>query len=228
VGKAITLELGAAGADVVIHCRESKAEGEALAGDLSRLGVRAGIVRADFAEEPRGVVAEAARVAKRPITILVNSASSFPQVAFAAMTRKQLHDSISVNAWAPFVLMREFAAQGKPGSIVNMLDSHILDPERQRATYSVAKGMLADLTRMAAMEYAPAIRVNGVAPGPILAPKGLDDVLEALGKKLPLRRHGEPQDIAQAVRYLCEARFVTGHVLFVDGGRHMLGEDRRG
>jgi pteridine reductase len=227
LGKAIALELASAGADVVIHCRESEDEARTLAKDIERMGGGAWVVEADFARSAEGVIAQARKAARQPLSILVNSASSFPQDPLMRMDRRQLDASVTVNAWAPFVLMRGFAAQGQPGCIVNILDSHIIDPERQRASYSIAKGILADMTRMCAMEFAPAIRVNGVAPGPILAPKGLEDVLESLGRRLPLKRHGEPHDIAQAVRYLCEAKFVTGHVLFVDGGRHMQGEDGR-
>ena len=115
---------------------------------------------------------------------------------------------IQVNAWAPFVLSREFARRVSRGKIVNLLDTRIAGHERTHAAYLLSKKMLASSRRMCALEFAPGITVNAVAPGAILPPAGKGpEYLEELAKRLPLKRHGGPQDIVDAVLYLLEQRF---------------------
>ena len=228
MGKAIAMELASAGADVVVHCRESEEEADELAGSLRRLGVGAWVVQADFAKPDgaEGLVGKGAKASGKPLSILVNSASSFPQDPLRSMDRRQLDASISVNAWAPFVLLREFAAQAKAGCVVNIVDSHILDPERQRASYSIAKGMLADFTRMGAMELAPSIRVNAVAPGFIttaMTDALPENVKEEMKKAIPMGRFGTIEDVANAVLFFAspESAYITGQVMHVNGGMYM-------
>ena len=129
-----------------------------------------------------------------------------------------------INAWAPFVLGRALARERRGGCIVNLLDSRITDYDAEHAAYHLSKRMLATLTRMMALEFAPRVRVNAVAPGLILPPPGEDDgYLERLKRTNPLERHGEPADVAEAVLFLARSLFVTGQTIFVDGGRHMRG-----
>jgi NAD(P)-dependent dehydrogenase (short-subunit alcohol dehydrogenase family) len=108
-----------------------------------------------------------------------------------------------------------------------MLDSRIAGLDMSHVAYILSKRALAALTEMMAVEFAPGIAVNGVAPGLILPPPGKDEAyLDELAKGLPLKRHGNPGDIADAVMYLLRSDFVTGQVIFVDGGRRLLELDR--
>jgi NAD(P)-dependent dehydrogenase (short-subunit alcohol dehydrogenase family) len=133
-----------------------------------------------------------------------------------------------VNAWAPFVLSREFARLADHGKIVNLLDTRIIGHDREHVAYVLSKKMLAVLTVMCAREFAPDFTVNGIAPGLILPPAGKDEsYLDKLAEKVPLRKHGGPQDIVDAVLYLLKSDYVTGQVIYVDGGRHLL-EDGHG
>ncbi len=130
--------------------------------------------------------------------------------------------NIQVNAWVPFVLNREFARRAREGKIINLLDSRIDGFDWTHVSYILSKHVLSVLTRMTALEFAPRITVNGVAPGLILPPPGKDHgYLDQLTDTVPLQRHGDPRDIAEAVLYLLKNDFVTGEVIHVDGGRHL-------
>lgn len=225
LGRAIALALGEAGADVVIHCHRSREEAEKTAADVQAHGVQAWVVQADLADPdgPARLFDEALRVAG-PLDILVDNASIFPADVVTDFSDDRLDACLRVNARAPLALDRAFAAQGRAGAIVHLLDCRIVDHDREHAAYHLSKRMLFSLTRMLAEEFAPAVRVNGVAPGLIFPPPGGDEsYLERLAHTNPLNRHGDPGDVARAVLYLLASPFVTGDVLFVDGGRHLRG-----
>ncbi len=144
-------------------------------------------------------------------------------VGFGDVTRH-----LQVNAWAPFVLSRDFARLAERGKIINLLDTRITGYDRTHVAYVLSKRMLSVLTMMCALEFAPEFTVNAVAPGLILPPAGKDEsYLDGLAKTVPLRKHGGPGDIADAVLYLLKSDFVTGQIIYVDGGRH-LGEEHHG
>jgi NAD(P)-dependent dehydrogenase (short-subunit alcohol dehydrogenase family) len=176
-----------------------------------------------------------ATAAAGPLDVLVNSASSFPSNRLNEMTLQELHVAVDVNAFIPLVLSREFAredshensrenSRANSRSIVNLLDTRIVDYDREHVAYHLSKRMLFTLTRMMAVEFAPHIRVNAVAPGLILPPPGKDEAyLEAQVNTNPLHRVGKVEDVARAVLFLVRSNFVTGQVLFVDGGRHLRG-----
>ncbi|MCX5795292.1 MAG: SDR family oxidoreductase [Elusimicrobia bacterium] len=226
LGRAIALALGRAGADVVVHCRGSLAEAQALAGELRGLGRQAWTAQADLddASQVEALFADACRSAGGGLDILVNSASIFPTGRLDGLQPAELERNIRVNALAPFVLGRALARSGRGGCIVNLLDSRITDYDAEHAAYHLSKRLLATFTRMMALEYAPKVRVNAVAPGLILPPPGEgQDYLERLKGTNPLQRHGGPEDVADAVLFLARSAFVTGQTIFVDGGRHMRG-----
>ncbi len=222
IGKAIALALADRGAGIVAHCRR---EGDAaeLLGDLAAIGVRSWVVTADLQkpDDCEGLV-ERALVHGGSLDVLVNNASIFPASDLESMTFADVTQVAQVNAWAPFTLTRSFARQVGRGSVVNLLDTQIGGYNWGHVAYLLSKQMLYSLTRMCALAYAPGITVNGIAPGPILPPPGQgEEYLDRLAQTVPLKRHGEPDDIAGAVIYFVTNRFVTGEVLHVDGGRHL-------
>ncbi|MDD5628877.1 MAG: SDR family oxidoreductase [Elusimicrobia bacterium] len=225
LGRAIVLALARAGADVVVHCRGSAAEARSLVRELRGLGRRAWVLQADLADsaQAEALFAQACRKAGG-VDILVNSASIFPKGRLDGLEPADLERDIRINALAPFVLARALARTGREGCVVNLLDSRITDYDAEHAAYHLSKRLLATLTRMMALEYAPGLRVNAVAPGLVLPPAGEDEgYLERLKDSNPLRRHGEAEDVADAVVFLARSAFVTGQTIFVDGGRHMRG-----
>jgi len=226
LGRATALALAAAGADIVIHYHRSRRKAEATAAEISRLGRKAWTVKADLADDAqaRKLVAHAVKLARGPLDILVNSASIFPICRLADMTSEDLALNMQVNALSPLALARDFAAQDKPGDIINFLDCRIGDYDPAHVAYLLSKQALAGLTRMMALEFAPRIRVNAVAPGLILPPPGQSqEYLERLVSTNPLKRHGNPADITEAVLFLLRSPFVTGQVIYIDGGRHLRG-----
>lgn len=225
LGRAVALELAAAGLDVVLHYHRSREEAEETVAHLRARGVEAHAVRADLGDPEAAEGLVPAVVAEHgPLDVLVASASIFPADGFAGHRRADLLANLQVNALAPLALCRAFAAQGRPGLVVNLLDTRITDYDPSHFSYGLSKKLLGALTRDLALELAPRIRVNGVAPGLVLPPPGMDGAyLAARAASVPLARHGGPGDVARAVRFILESPFVTGQVLFVDGGAHLRG-----
>ncbi len=227
LGRETALSLAREGVHVAVHHHASELPAQILCRELMALGVRAIPLQADLQNadtlEP---LFQAAWEGLGGLDFLVNNASIFPPGRLEEMELEQLHSNLRVNAWAPFVLTRAFwrliRGTGGRGSVVNLLDTRLVGGDLAHAPYHLSKALLGEITSLTALEFAPELQVNGVAPGAVLPPEGLDDAyLEGLTRELPLKRRGFPQDIAQAVLYLLGTTFVTGQVIFVDGGRHI-------
>jgi NAD(P)-dependent dehydrogenase (short-subunit alcohol dehydrogenase family) len=233
IGAAIVRALSAAGAGVVVHHRSSKEEANALVKELRAAGGGAWAVRSDLSKAGNRsrTLHDARKAAAAPITLLVNNASSFPENTVSNLSREDLREAVEVNAWAPFTLTRTFAEElpaGRHGSVVNLIDARVHDYDWSHVGYWLAKRMLADLTRLSAIEFAPRVTVNGVSPGAVLGPSNRPmseaeekEFLQRMAKHVPLRRTPTPEDIADAVVFLLSARATTGTVIEVDGGRHL-------
>lgn len=230
IGRAIALALGDAGMSVVVHYRRSEAEAAQLCQELARRHVRTWTVQGDFSDPAAAErVVERALRAAGSLDVLVNNASIFPRDALDTVTFDGFVDNLRVNAWAPFAASRAFARRIGRGHIVNLLDSRIDDVDWHHIGYILSKHVLAAMTRMMALAFAPNVAVNAVAPGLILPPPGAShDYIDALVETVPLARHGEPEQIARAVAYLATSDFITGEVIYVDGGRHLEEYERNG
>ena len=230
IGAAIARTLHGAGARVVLHCNRSRAEAEALCAELdARRSRSCAIVQADLlqvASLPR-LAEDAARAFGR-LDGLVNNASSFLATPFGGIGVREWEDLMGTNLRAPFFLSQAAAPhlRAARGAIVNIVDIHAERPLADYAVYSIAKAGLAGLTRSLAIELAPDVRVNGVAPGAILWPEQgkhySGEERARITAQAPLERIGTPEDVAGAVKYLLfDAPFVTGEIISVDGGRRL-------
>jgi pteridine reductase len=226
VGAAIARSLHAAGANVVLHYRSSTEDAAELAQELNK--ARAGsatLVSADLLEiEQLPALARTAGEAFGGLDILVNNASSFYPTPVGDITEIDWDDLIGTNLKAPLFLSQAVAPalHLSQGLIVNLADIHGLRPLRRHPVYSIAKAGLIMLTRSLARELGPHIRVNAIAPGPVLWPEdGLDMALQAeIIGRTALKRPGSAADVARAVLFFAtEAPYVTGQILAVDGGR---------
>jgi pteridine reductase len=226
IGAAIARRLHADGHDLALHYRASTREVEALADELDTL--RAGsvlILQADLAEFdrlPEMVARTVGRFGR--LDALVNNASSFFPTRFGATTPTQWDALFAANARAPFFLSQAAAPHLKAarGAIVNLVDIYAERPLREHAVYGMSKAALLHMTRALALELAPEVRVNAVAPGAILWPEEeKDDTAKAaMLARTPLGRTGSPEEVAEAVRWLLrDATYTTGQVLRLDGGR---------
>jgi pteridine reductase len=226
LGAAIVRELHAAGASVVVHYHRSGADADALVAELNAIrGRSATALSADLLDVAalQRLAADAVAAFGR-LDVLVNNASTFHPTPVGAITTEQFDDLLGTNLRAPLFLAQACAPalREAQGLIVNLADIHALRPLRTHTVYSVAKAGLVMLTRSLARELGPAIRVNAIAPGPVLWPEaGLDADLKAeIVEKTALKRAGNPRDVARAALYFAiDAPFVTGQVLAVDGGR---------
>jgi pteridine reductase len=231
IGGAIAETLHVAGFDIALHYRSAAAEAQALSARLN--AARPGsctLHRADLGE--RLQLAQLANEvgAEHPgLAVLVNNASGFQAQAFADTADTLFDAMLDSNLRGAFFLTRDLvpALASNRGCIVNILDMHLDRPVRGYSAYTAAKAGLAALTRSLAVELAPAIRVNGVAPGVILWPDGeapfYATVREETVARTPLQRMGEPTDIARTVCFLVtDAPFITGQVITVDGGLSLV------
>lgn len=225
LGRVLATRLAALGCDVVLHAHTGEREARDLASRLHVRGAQAHVVTADLADpgQVEGLVDRARKAAGRDLDFLVNNASTYTPSRVESLTWPTFQSDMAVNAWAPFALARAFHAQAKQGgAVVNILDTRIADYDWDHAGYILAKDVLARMTRTQAVALAPRVRVNAVAPGPVLPPEGAGEAaLERYVKHLPLARTPRPDDVADAVLYLLGARSVTGQVVHVDGGRHL-------
>ncbi len=228
VGAAICRRLHAAGANVMVnYLRSGKAARELVAELNTRRAGSAAMVKADLlhVDAPERLVKAMLQTFGR-LDALVNNASSFYPTPVGKLNETAWQDLIGTNLKAPLFIAQAAAAELKKrrGCIVNIVDIHADFPLKDYVIYSIAKGGLAALTRSLARELAPAVRVNGVSPGPILWPDAdiwkSAKTRKAIVDRTLLKRTGEPDDIARAVEFLIVgAPYVTGQILAVDGGR---------
>jgi NAD(P)-dependent dehydrogenase (short-subunit alcohol dehydrogenase family) len=226
IGRALALEAARAGFDVAVHYRTARDDAQAVADEIAALGRRAVVLDAELADEDQtaALIPRAAQ-ALGPVTLLVNSASTFEDDRLATATRDIWDAHLDANLRAPVLLAQVFAAAlpaDLSGQIVNIVDQRVLRPNPQFFSYSLSKAGLWWVTQTLAQDLAPRIRVNAIGPGPTLA-----SVHQAPGEfereaaGTPLERAVSPDDIAAAMRYLIDAKAVTGQMIAVDAGQHL-------
>jgi len=233
IGAAIAEAFHARGARIAVHYRHSGADAEALVSRMNAARTAsARAFRADFGDPasfdtlPAAVVRHFGR-----LDVLVNNASSFYPTPIGEITQDQFDDLIGSNLRAPLFLAQAAAQELRKctGLILNIADIHALRPLGRHSVYCAAKAALVMLTRSLARELGPEIRVNAIAPGPVLWPEnGVDEELRhRIVARTALKRSGTPEDVAKAALFFAtDAPFVTGEVLAVDGGRLVGGDGR--
>ncbi len=234
VGRAVALALADAGMDVAFTFRHSREAAESLAAGIVARGRRALPIEAELAApEAADDIAAAVTTGFGRLDALVNNASTFEPTPFGGITAQAWDRDMAVNARTPLLLMQALAPllgahylpsdPASPGRIVNFIDVHVLgEPLVGYATYNASKAALMELTASCAMELAPRITVNAIAPGVVSWSSNQDEeaVRREYMRRVPLARPGTPEDAASAVLYLVrDAHYCTGQILKLDGGR---------
>jgi len=235
LGRETALTLAGRGMNIILHHHTSGTAAAELAQRISRIGVKVYTVPGDLADLSRtDELMNRAIKAAGKIDFLINNAAIYRADQFSDLLPENLETSLRVNALSPLLLSRAFAAHfaaramsamgAMGGSIINLLDCRVRDYDRGHVSYSLSKKLLSYLTEMMAVEFAPYIRVNGVAPGIILPEPGKgSEYIEKLKLSNPLEKWGSVDDVTRTVLFLLESDFITGQVIFVDGGRFIKG-----
>jgi NAD(P)-dependent dehydrogenase (short-subunit alcohol dehydrogenase family) len=226
IGKAISLRLAREGYALALHTSQrSRGEAEATRAEIEAIGARACVVIGDLASLDSAGLVAAAQAQLGPVTLLVNNASLFERDMAAPFDADSFERHMAVNLRAPLALASAFRAalpQGEGGAIVNVLDQRVARLNPHYFSYTLSKSALWTATKTLAQSFAPEIRVNAVAPGPVIP--NINDGREAFeGEAVatPLQAAATPDEIAEAVAYLVNARSVTGQTIFVDGGQRL-------
>jgi NAD(P)-dependent dehydrogenase (short-subunit alcohol dehydrogenase family) len=225
IGRALALAAARRGADILLHYGHSRAEAEQTQAEIQAIGCQATLVQADFSDP-----ASAADLISRcreygPLFALVNNAAIFEPLRLENTTLVDWQRHMDINLTAPFLLSQSFAAAFGPaehGRIVNLLDWRALRPGADHLPYTISKAGLAALTRSLAVALAPRITVNGLALGAILPPSDHGETPGLLGS-VPAGRWAELAEVEEAFLFLLEGpAYVTGEIIHVDGGRHLV------
>jgi hypothetical protein len=223
IGKATAVGLAKQGVNIIIHYGKSENEARKLRDEIVELGRKSWIVSANLGnpESCKELIAQAYRLSGE-IDILVNNASIFSANDVNDVRLEDIEANMLTNAWAPFLLTRYFSEKTQHGKIINILDTRVAGYDFNHFAYYLSKRMLEILTRSMALKLAPNITVNAIAPGLILPPEGKDyTYLEQQKDTVPLKKYGSVSDIVETVIFLLRSDFVTGQIVYVDGGKHL-------
>ncbi|MBI1424737.1 MAG: pteridine reductase [Gammaproteobacteria bacterium] len=227
IGAVTARYLHEAGFNIILHYLSSRSPAQALQKELN--GKRENsvvLVQADLcANNALNALAKEAFNAWQRLDVLINNASTFYRTPIGSANDQHWDDLFGTNVKAPFFLSQAAAPflRKTHGCIINMVDIHARRPLKEYSIYSMAKAALETMTKALARELGPEIRVNGVAPGAILWPDNIDEVTkQRIVSKTFLKRKGEPEDIAKAIRFIIEdAPYMTGQIISIDGGRSL-------
>ncbi|MCK5041345.1 MAG: SDR family oxidoreductase [Sphingomonadales bacterium] len=213
---------------VVIHYHNSASEADALATELGARGLTAATVQADLDNENdvTALIQNASEAANQPITALINNASIFEDDTPLTVSKRSFDKHMSINLWAPLALSQALAKalpDGTKGHIINIIDQRVLTTSTGFTSYTLSKSALWSQTRNLAKELAPNIQVNAIAPGPVLKSihQSEGDFANEINS-LPLGRGASANDIARSVLFLLENNAITGEIITLDGGQHLL------
>jgi NAD(P)-dependent dehydrogenase (short-subunit alcohol dehydrogenase family) len=227
IGRAIALDFAARGWQVAIHCHGSAADAESLAREIASLGSIAQVLRADLSDPAavEALIPQCTAAIGAP-TCLINNASMFLYDALSSLDPQQWDAQLAVNLKAPVFLTKSFAQHlpaDAAGNVINMLDQRVLKPTPHFFSYAVAKAALWSATQTMAQALAPRIRVNAIGPGPVLASSHQSpDQFASQSAATLLQRSTSPAEIATAIRFILDAPALTGQMIALDGGQHLV------
>jgi len=224
IGQAISLDLARLGYDIALHFHTSQEEAQVTVNTIREIGVSCALFRCDLSKEEQALKLIGQVKRKFPnLEVLVNSASVFEKSKLTIKDLKLLNYHFAIHLKAPFILTCEFTRLCNHGQIINILDTNIAKNKTSHIAYLLSKKSLENLTKLSAIELAPNIRVNAIAPGLILPPgRQTAAYLDRLATQIPLEQKGDVLSITQTLRFLIENKFITGQVIYTDGGENLI------
>jgi NAD(P)-dependent dehydrogenase (short-subunit alcohol dehydrogenase family) len=222
IGKSISLGLAESGYDIALHYFTSEKEAQKTCEQITEIGRKCSIYRADLSKPSEAEKMFIKVLNDFPdLNILINSASTFHKGNLSASTVEEVNTNIAVHVTTPLSLIRILTQKRTSGTVINILDAKIAKNKYGYAGYYLGKKGLAELTRMAALEFAPDFRVNGIAPGFVLLPSDGSLTEADLPVRNPLKKKVDIESIINTVEFLIQNKDITGQIIFVDGGEHL-------
>lgn len=227
LGRYFAEALADKGYDIALHVNSSRDEAEDVAKTIRGKGQRCEIVPCNFLSDSLDTLVASAKQQFPNLSVLLNSASTYEPAPIAETDMAMLETQFRVNMFTPLLLTRHFAEVVENGQVINIIDNKVAYHQYPYAAYLLSKKSLVEMTRMAALEFAPRLRINGIAPGVVLpASQRTNDYIQWRIEGIPINHQGNPAHLVQALHYLLDNDFVAGQILFVDGGESINLEGR--
>ena len=224
IGKAMCFSFSSLGYNIALHYHHSQNDAKKLAERIKQKGGICQLFPCDLSQQAQ-TDQLIQNVLKRfaGLDVLINNASIFVPSSLKSLDYTSLHRHFAINFQAPYILTSRFARHCRKGNIINILDTHIVNNATRHAAYLLSKKALHELTKLSAVALAPHIRVNAISPGLILPPvTEKSDYLDRRAQRIPLKQKGSVDQITQTVTFLLNNPYLTGEVIFVDGGEHLV------
>ena len=226
IGKAVAIHLAKNDYNLVLHYNSSKDKAQKLKEEIESIynDIKVELLQINFlGNNDFDHIFEQLKKKKITIEVLVNCASDFIPSDFKEEGSELLDKEMSINFKSPYLLTKAFARVFGKGNIINFVDTKAAKNSTVHLDYILSKKLLKDFTKISAVELAPNIRVNGIAPGLILPPEGKDEsYLLNLAQHIPLKTIGNLEEILKAVQFILDSKFFTGQILYIDGGEHLI------
>ncbi len=223
IGKSIALKLSESGYNIILHYNSAKRKAEKTKEIImKKSNVECILCQIDFSdnENVKNIIPKVFR--NYNVKILVNNASVFYTSSFDSDGDAELYNNFNINFVSAYLLTKLFKKYRKEGVIINMLDTKISKSSTRHLDYILTKKLLAEFTKISAVELAPDILVNAIAPGLILPPEGKNQIyMDERAKNIPLKMTGNTTGVQNAVKYLISNKFITGQILYLDGGENL-------
>ncbi|MDB2414722.1 SDR family oxidoreductase [Rickettsiales bacterium] len=228
LGAAIAKRLANLGWNIALHYNNSYDEAEKVAKEIRNIGRKAFLVKADLSVDSElNTIIEKANEGLGELSLLINNASAFNNDLIDNITRESWNNHIDTNLWAPLKLSQDFSRQlsyDKKGQIINMVDYCVLRMPNNFLSYSTSKAALWSLTQSLGLQLAPKIRVNAIGPGDTLKnPREKQEHFDKACASTPLKHGSSPEEVCDTIEYFLKSKSVTGQLITLDGGKHLLG-----
>ncbi len=223
LGKMMATSLGEEGYDILIHYNSSKGEAEKTKEEIEKKGIFVGLIERDLLKNSENFIEEALKIMPN-LEILINSASVFEKEKISEVTGEKFFKVLKINSFVPLNLSIQWKEKVGKGIIINIIDARVHKNDFTHFSYGLSKKILYEITKSLALAFAPSIRVCGIAPGVFLPPEGEEEIyLKKILNLVPLERKGEISDLKKTLLFLIENDYLTGEVIYLDGGRHLVG-----